>query len=96
MGPSSSFVEHHGFLDVFPAATFFETDSRVSCPRELRKTQLKKVNSGEPETDEFGVMESLGPASRTLADTQCGSVATTLELLTATSTATRKQSARLF
>ena len=43
MGSSSSFVEHHEFFWCFPAAIFFRTESRVPCPRELRKARPKKV-----------------------------------------------------
>ena len=38
----------------FPAA-IFQTESRVSCPRELRKVLRKRAGSGETETNEFGV-----------------------------------------
>ena len=31
------------FPECFPAAMFFQTESRVSCPRELRKARLKRV-----------------------------------------------------
>ena len=52
MGPSSSFVEHHDFLDVFLQP--FTFNQKAECSE-------RRVGSGETETDDIGVKEPPGP-----------------------------------
>ena len=45
VGSSPSCVEYHSFIDVFLQTLTFQTESRASCPRELRKARLNKEGS---------------------------------------------------